>query len=173
MDIANTVAPSQSLDLHISIFVTCLCDPSAVPPIPNSDVTVFRPSVTELLRELVTPPDERERERLKSHTISTHARLGGLGKSKTRTSSSSSDEHSQTQTHDNDDADTEDEHGDADLEKCMKSKLQWVGLGGGVAVCASGPESLIRESQNAVARLGVVRGLELGGVGLHTELFAM
>ena len=167
MDIANTVAPSQSLDLHISIFVTCLCDPSAVPPIPNSDVTVFRPSVTELLRELVTPPDERER--LKSHTISTHNRLGGLEKSKTR----SSDSHSQSQTHDNDDADTEDEHGDADLEKCMKSKLQWVGLGGGVAVCASGPESLIRESQNAVARLGVVRGVELGGVGLHTELFAM
>ena len=85
MDIANTVAPSQSLDLHISIFVTCLCDPSAVPPIPNSDVTVFRPSVTELLRELVTPPDER------SHSIP--ARLNGLKKSKTR----SSDEHSQTQ----------------------------------------------------------------------------
>ena len=163
MDIANTVAPSPSLDLHISIFVTCLCDPSAVPPIPNSDVTVFRPSVTELLRELVTPPDER------SHTISTHARLGGLGKSKTRASSSSSDEHSQSQTQDEEDEDTE----DADLEKCMKSKLQWVGLGGGVAVCASGPESLIRESQNAVARLGVVRGVELGGVGLHTELFAL
>lgn len=60
-----------------------------------------------------------------------------------------------------------------DPEKPLKSKLPWVGLGGGVAVCASGPESLIREAQNAVAKMGVVRGREVGGVGLHTELFAL
>lgn len=58
-------------------------------------------------------------------------------------------------------------------EKAVKSKLPWHGPGGGVGVCASGPESLIREAQNAVARLGVVRGRELGGVGLHTELYAI
>lgn len=54
-----------------------------------------------------------------------------------------------------------------------EEKLQWVGIGGGVGVCASGPESLIRETQNAVARIGTVRGVQLGGVGLHTELFAL
>ncbi|KAK7676992.1 hypothetical protein QCA50_020021 [Cerrena zonata] len=145
MEIANIVATSSSLDLHISIYVTCLCDPSAVPPIPNSDVTVFRPSVTTLLQELVSPPE----------SLPSQARLSAL-------STHSSDSHS-----------NEDDDAEEDLEKCMKSKLQWVGLGGGVAVCASGPESLIRESQNAVAKMGVMRGVELGGVALHTELFAL
>ena len=53
------------------------------------------------------------------------------------------------------------------------AKLPWVGLGGGVAVCASGPESLLCEAQNAVAQLGVMKGMDLGGIGLHTEFFAM
>ncbi|EMD32717.1 hypothetical protein CERSUDRAFT_118461 [Gelatoporia subvermispora B] len=108
-----------SLDVHVSIFVTCLCQPEAVPSIPNSTVTVLRPSVSTLLRELVTPP-----------------------------------------------APGADDAKDA-------PGLKWVGLGGGVAVCAAGPESLTREAQNAVARMGMVRGVELGGVGLHTELFAL
>ena len=116
MDLANAVSSSDtSLDLHISIYVTCLCDPEAVPPIPNSEVSVYRPSVGKVLQELVTPPADPEAD----------------------------------------------------------AKLAWVGLGGGVAVCASGPETLLRETQNAVARLGLRRGAELGGIGLHTELFAM
>ena len=51
--------------------------------------------------------------------------------------------------------------------------------GGRLAVCASGPETLIRETQNAVAWLGARRGLDKGGeggegvVGLHTELYAL
>ena len=115
MVIANAVA-GTSLDLHISIYVTCLCDPEAVPPIPNSEVSVYRPSVGKVLQELVTPPAEPDAE---------------------------------------------------------NAKLAGVGLGGGVAVCASGPETLLRETQNAVARMGLRRGVELGGIGLHTELFAM
>ncbi|CAL1697507.1 unnamed protein product [Somion occarium] len=130
MEIANTVA-GTSLDLHISIFLTCICNPFAIPPIPNSDVTIYRPSVSTLLKQLITPPPS------------------------SNTPSATSD-------------DPED-----DPEKRAKSKLQWVGLGGGVAVCASGPETLIRESQNAAAKLGVMRGVELGGVALHTELFAL
>ncbi|KAG7094335.1 hypothetical protein E1B28_007934 [Marasmius oreades] len=105
------------LDLHISVYVTCLCNPDEVPDIPNMDVTLERPSVKELLRELVTPPDPET----------------------TPTS----------------------------------SKLQWAGLGGGVAVCASGPESLTREASNAVASLGLTRGVELGGVSVHTEVFSL
>ncbi|OBZ74630.1 Ferric reductase transmembrane component 3 [Grifola frondosa] len=100
MDIATAVAGS-SLDLHVSIYVTCLCNPEDVPPIPNSDVTTLRPSVSNLLRELVTAPS--------SPSI----------------------------------AEVE--------EDSTKDKLNWVGLGGGVAVCAAGPESLTRETQNAVA----------------------
>lgn len=131
MDIANAVAGS-SLDLHVSIFVTCLCSPEDVPPIPNSEVTVLRPSVTTLLRDLVTPP-------------------------------SSSPSY--------DDKLSAEEQQDADF--ISQPKLEWVGLGGGVAVCAAGPESLTREAQNAVARLGLTRGIELGGIGIHTELFAL
>ncbi|KAI0027920.1 ferric reductase like transmembrane component-domain-containing protein [Vararia minispora EC-137] len=51
MAIANAAAmPGAGLDLHFSIFVTCLCDPEAVPPIPNMRVTVERPSLRILLR---------------------------------------------------------------------------------------------------------------------------
>ena len=53
------------------------------------------------------------------------------------------------------------------------SRLNWVGLGGGVAVCAAGPESMTREAHNAVARVSLTRGVELGGIALHTELFAI
>ena len=55
MDIANAAADS-SLDLHISIFVTCLCDPEAVPPIPNSTTTIVRPDVHRLLEQVLFPP---------------------------------------------------------------------------------------------------------------------
>lgn len=112
-----------SLDLHISVYVTCLCNPDAVPPIDIMDLGKGRPSIFNVLHELVTPPD-----------VSV----------------------------------------DATCEKpSLSSRLQWAGLGGGVGVCASGPESLITETQNAVARMGVSRGVELGGIGLHTELFAL
>lgn len=124
-DIANTVE-GTSLDLHVSIYVTCLCNPEAVPSIPNSEVSIYRPSVTQLLQGLVTPPNQ----------------------------ASLNDESEKS-------------------AKSLSAKLEWVGLGGGVGVCASGPESLIRETQNAVAKMGLSRGVELGGIGLHTELFAM
>ncbi|SJL02859.1 uncharacterized protein ARMOST_06199 [Armillaria ostoyae] len=106
MDITNTAAPT--LDVHVSIYVTCLCNPDAVPPIPNSDVIFERPRFGKVLGDLVKTPDEGEKGR----------------------------------------------------------------LGGGVGVCVCGPESLVREASNAVARLGMTRSGELGGVGLHTELFS-
>ncbi|TBU24548.1 iron reductase [Dichomitus squalens] len=126
MDIATAVADT-SLDLYISVYVTCLCNPENVPPIPNMDVTVCpRPSVTTLLRDLVTPPPPKSLE---------------------------FDEGAQ--------------------EISASSRLKWVGLGGGVGVCAAGPESLTRAAHNAVARVSLTRGVELGGIALHTELFAI
>lgn len=141
-DIAAAVARTTDLDLHVSIFVTCLCNPEAVPPIPNCDVSIYRPSVTALLRELVTPPIAA-------------MNANALSPSKLQ---------------------KEESRDESDLEEVQNgssSKLSWVGLGGGIGVCASGPESLIYETQNAVARLGVTRGVSLGGIGLHTELFAL
>ena len=115
MDIATPVAGSSSLDLHISIFVTCLCDPGAVPPIPNSVVTMERPPAHQLLSAMITPPA-----------------------------------------------------GD------QVDGLKWVGLGGGLGVCASGPSGLTREMANAVAALSLSKRInEIGGAALHTETFVL
>ena len=114
-DIATVVAGCPSLDLHISIFVTCLCDPEAVPPIPNSVVTIERPTARQLLNDMITPPAD-----------------GAM------------------------------------------DGLRWVGLGGGLGICASGPSELTREVANAVAKLSLSgSATETGGVGLHTENFVL
>jgi len=115
MDIATVVAECPSLNLHVSIFVTCLCDPEAIPPIPNSVVTMERPSTHQLLNYMITPPV--------------------------------------------DDA---------------VDGLRWVGLGGGLGICASGPSKLTKEVANAVAKLSLSGGVgDIGGVGLHTETFVL
>ncbi|KAG1762575.1 iron reductase [Suillus occidentalis] len=121
-DIA-TAASNSSIDLHISIFVTCLCDPEAVPHIPNSIVTLSRPSIKDLLKDFISLSPSSEM------ADSVEIRF----------------------------------------DRSEKSH----GLGGGVAVCASGPESLTREAQNAVARLGLTSSMDVGGIALHTELFTL
>ncbi|KAK0234313.1 iron reductase [Armillaria fumosa] len=103
MDITNAATPA--LDVHVSIYVTCLCNPDAVPPIPNSDVIFERPTFGKVLGDLVKCP------------------------------------------------------GDGKNGKGRSSR--------GVGVCVCGPESLVREASNAVARLG------MGDLGLHTEVFSM
>jgi ferric-chelate reductase len=46
--------------------------------------------------------------------------------------------------------------------------------GGGLAVCASGPLGMTQEAANAVARIQVSgKASQLGGVGLHTEVFML
>lgn len=138
MDIAKVAASSSSssapLDLHISIFVTCLCNPESVPPIPNSDVMIIRPSVRQILLDFITPPVDLATEK--------------------------------SQTNHN-------QPGSTDVERHnASSKLPWFGVGGGVAVCASGPASLTSEASNAVAWIQMSgRGASLGGLGLHTEVF--
>ena len=128
MEIAAIADASPTLDVHIAVYVTCLCNPDAVPPIANSEVIVGRPAVRESLEGLLIPPmSEKE------------------------------------------DSDVESVVG---AENISGPRLGWVGLGGGVGVVASGPNSLTREASNAVARLSMTRGRELGGVSLHTEIFS-
>ncbi|KAG1847157.1 iron reductase [Suillus subalutaceus] len=115
IDIA-TAASNSTIDLHISIFVTCLCDPEAVPHIPNS-------IVTDLLKDFISLSPSSEME-------------------------------------------DSDEIRFDESQKLHES-------GGGVAVCASGPESLTREAQNAVARFGLTMSMDVGGIALHTELFTL
>lgn len=115
MDIATAVAGSPSLDLHVSVFVTCLCNPEAVPPIPNSVVTMERPPAHQLLNTMITPPADG-----------------------------------------------------------VTDGLRWVGLGGGLGICTSGPSSLTREVANAVGKLSLSgRAGGIGSIGLHTETFVL
>jgi len=44
---------------------------------------------------------------------------------------------------------------------------------GGLAVASSGPESLVDETRNAIARIGPRKIAALGGVALHTEVFCL
>lgn len=122
VDIA-AAASNSTIDLHISIFVTCLCNPEAVPHIPNSIVILSRPSVQDLLKDFISLSPSSERK--------------------------------------------------DSLEIGLDESQKLHGSGGGVAVCASGPESLTREAQNAVARLGLTMSMDVGGIALHTELFTL
>ncbi|KAF8126327.1 iron reductase [Boletus edulis] len=119
-DIANT-AVNSSIDLHISIFVTCLCNPEAVPLIPNCDVTITKPSIYGLLQDLTG-----------SRSASSSVSVEEDGK--------------------------------------VHYRVGWVEANGHAR---GGPTSLTREAQNAVARLGVLRGIELGGVAIHVEQFTL
>jgi hypothetical protein len=149
MDIAHAAASSSvsvaPLDLHISIYVTCLCNPEAVPPIPNCDVTIIRPSLYKVILDLTSPY------------------------SPPKSGSSSPDPEKNPTTHDIETLDIE-------AVGNIKDKLPWVPDGGGLAVCASGPQSMTQEAANAVARIQLMsgrRGSRLGGVGLHTEVFVL
>ena len=126
MDIA-TAAQNSSIGVHISVYVTCLCDPDTISPIPNCHITVGRPSVSALIDDLMV--------------------------SSTPSSSSSAI--------------------DVESEGKSSGRREASSGSGGVAVCASGPESLTREAQNAVARVGPRRAGMLGGIGIHTELFSL
>ena len=182
MDIARAAASSTTLDLHISIYVTCLCNPEAVPPIPNCDVTIVRPSVTRVLRDLTTPPPSKGGYgKTKAQAATKGIRTTSVTTAKAPRSSSGDKSQSSAAVEYVDDADDDDEIEEIDVDDLEEvdegvlnvgTRLQWLPDGGGLAVCASGPETLVREAANAVARVQMSgRGKRLGGVGLHTEVF--
>jgi ferric-chelate reductase len=84
-------------------FVTCLCDPEAVQAIPNSEISMEKPSISNMLEESFASMNSGP---------------------------------------------------------------------GGVGVAASGPEGLVAEARNSVAKLGA-RAARMGGIALHTEVFCL
>jgi len=71
MDIA-VKAQDAGLELNFNIFVTCLCDPEAVPHIPRLEVTMEKPTMkTHLAPFLSTSPDNE------AASPSPSARAGG------------------------------------------------------------------------------------------------
>ncbi|KAF9523693.1 iron reductase [Crepidotus variabilis] len=167
IDIAKVAASSSRspmpLDLHISVFVTCLCNPEAIPPIPNSDVTIFRPSVRNILLDLITPPQ----------TSSLPTQLEQNEQFYAQDSTLDSTTPQETLSVPSDRSSSDVVLGDAEAPR-ISSRLPWIGDGGGVAVCASGPASLTREAANAVAGIQLSRqATKIGSVALHTEVFAL
>lgn len=139
---------ANPIELHISIYVTCLCNPEAIPPIPNCDVTIIRPSLYRILADITTPPRHSP-----SNKSEPSQELPPISLEKRKSTST----------------DPESEFGDS-----LGSKLSWIENGGGLAVCASGPESLTREASNAVARLQMSgRGVQIGKIGFHSEVFTL
>jgi len=158
MDIATIAAASATssspLYLHISVYVTCLCNPDAIPPIPNCDVIVLKPSAYQILQHLIYPP-----------TDNISATDGFDAVPSPSKESESNPALSPTEIV------ILDEEADIPL---VSQKLPWMKPGGGVAVCASGPASLMIETANAVSRVQWnTKGRELGQIGLHTEVFAL
>jgi len=152
--IALHASTCPNLDLHITIYVTCLCAVDDVLPIPNCDVLVASPRITEVMKRMIEwSPDPAKA--IEEGDVVLDGRV-----SEDKKSSESTKE------------------GESEGRKpalVSGSTIAGVPIGdGGFAVCASGPERLTREVANAVAKLSASRrGRELGRIGLHTELYAV
>ena len=143
--IARQAAACPDLELHITIYVTCLCDPGAEPEIPNCDVLLARPRVKEVIKRVVdgSPDPAKQVEE------------GDLVVGET----SQSDDCHQKITEES---------------ECVTYTLGPAAEGSGLAVCASGPRELTREAANATAALSASkRGRELRSIALHTEVYAI
>jgi hypothetical protein len=165
LQIATLAArPDSGLDLRIRIFVTCLCDPSAVPRIPGCTVTEARPSVGAVLERLLDPVAAPGAD-----CCGALLPVRGRGKDGDTRGSSVSAEGSMV-----------------DLPKEVEVDLEMGGVDvdvganesesgrGGVAVFAAGPGSLIREAGNAVALANLgKKGRGAGGVAFSAEAFTI
>ena len=143
--IARQAAACPDLELHITIYVTCLCDPGAVPQVPNCDVLLARPRVGEVIKRVIDgSPDPANQ-----------VEEGDLVVGET----SQSDDCQKMME---------------ESESCATHTLGPAAAGSGLAVCASGPRELTREAANATAALSASkRGRELRSIGLHTEVYAI
>ena len=157
MDIATIVVSSATtptpLSLHVSIYVTGSGNPDVVPPIPHCDVIALRPSVYQILLDVI--------DGSKDDASATGGSVPAL------ISSHSKDPESDpvTQAIPIDDE-------DSDLS--ISQKLPYIKPGERLAVCGSGPASLTTEIANAVSRFQLSKkGRGLGLIGLHNEAFAL
>ncbi|PFH46223.1 hypothetical protein AMATHDRAFT_51205 [Amanita thiersii Skay4041] len=143
--IATHATSCPGLDFHLTVYVTCLCVPERVPEIPNCDVLLARPGVTEVLKRVVDGTPDPAREGECELVVNPHGGKQMKEGGKIVTTPETSEE-----------------------------EIVGAAPGGGLAVCASGPERLTREAANAVARLCASgKGVQLGRIGLHTELYAV
>nr|GAT50545.1 iron reductase [Mycena chlorophos] len=167
LQIATRAAhPSSPLDLRIRIFVTCLCDPDAVPRIPGCTVTEVRPSVKDVLATLLDPQVVDE--------FDCCSPAAGKNSSETSSIDDASDEPEIAYVSTSGAKTTKTPAVNADTEKGMVGDQTRHQPHAGVAVFAAGPPSLIREAGNAAAgaNLNAV-GRRAGGVEFCAETFTM
>ncbi|KAK6981550.1 iron reductase [Favolaschia claudopus] len=148
---ANSNSPPTSpLELHIQIHVTCLCDPLAVPAIPNCVVVEGegRPEVRGVLGALIRG----------SSSSFGSAKYGGDAEEGGEKRSASVSEEDMATTG----------------EKAAMGSKEGEGAGEGetTAVFAAGPASLVREAGNAVVAENL-RGGGGGGVRFCAEVFTI
>lgn len=126
--------------------MTCLCDPDAVPDIPGCTVTEARPSVRNVLAELLDPASASSSSSSSSSPLGSTEELPKTGKVGTQ----------------------------EDLEKGVVDGKSAGPAQGGVAVFAAGPGTLLREAGNAVALANMsARGQGAGGVAFCAEAFTV
>ncbi|KAJ6597944.1 hypothetical protein B0H10DRAFT_2441554 [Mycena sp. CBHHK59/15] len=138
------------LELRIRIYVTCLCDPDAVPPIPGCVVSIQRPRVGALIDEVLdvhsttcSPRGSSEEEK----GVDVEKGLGAVGEREVERGG-------------------EGEEGQGGTQGGQG--------GGGMAVVAAGPGTLISEAGNAVVRANVrLRRAAVGGVDFCAEAFTV
>ncbi|PPQ80497.1 hypothetical protein CVT24_002591, partial [Panaeolus cyanescens] len=169
---ASSLLTENPVHLHISIYVTCLCNPEAVPSIPNCDVTIVRPSVYKALEDLIRPRDSDDLETGRPSTAhGSSSKVRPISGSSTSPSAEAQEECEKPAAHVST-AEAEIEVlGEDDMKVFASDKLPRIRENGGVGVAAAGPASLTREASNAVARIGLRAGL--GKVGLHTEVYGI
>ncbi|KAF7299025.1 Iron reductase [Mycena indigotica] len=160
LQIARRAAHKSSpLDLRIRIFVTCLCDPDAVPRIPGCTVTEARPSVKDVLATLLDVNVVDEFDCCSpvagdgaSENLSTDDLKGASMARTTKTPATNA----------------------LDSEKGVGGDSTRHQPHGGVAVFAAGPGGLIREAGNAVASANLSAvGMRAGGVSFCAEAFTV
>lgn len=176
--VATAAESCESVDLHIAIYVTCLCDPEAVPPIPGCDVRVGRPGAWSILKDLVASKPEVVND---SSEISEKRRYTQKEKKLTKIEKAKLKEKAIEENRDSTnegeiEMETEMEIEDPEARAmglAESGNLPWFRRGDSVGVFASGPSGLTREAANAVARLGWRAGAGVGEVGLHTEVYSL
>lgn len=166
MDVAQLATdPSSRLDLRCTIFVTRPCEPEDITQMPGLSVLVQKPSATTLLDGVL------------SWRSSAPSDLESSGASSIFPPSSSAEVDPAATS-----AEVEGLLSEEGLDNKDSEKDVIVGesggsgrahLPGGVGVCAAGPASLTADVSNAVTMLSLKRGLELGGVDLHTEMYSI
>ncbi|KAJ7069811.1 ferric reductase like transmembrane component-domain-containing protein [Mycena amicta] len=163
LQIATRAAhPSSPLDLRIRIFVTCLCDPDAVPRIPGCTVTEVRPSVKDVLSTLLDVEVVDE--------FDCCSPVPGKGGSET----SSTDDLALPKSPTTAKTTKTPAANAVDSEKGVSGDATRHQPHGGVAVFAAGPAGLIREAGNAVASANLSAvGRRAGGVAFCAEAFTV